>query len=99
FGQKTRLQEIRVEIPHAPLVFDATLLDKAAQREAFEKDARLRCREVPPIICPAAAPHGAEQPADGSAVVPSRSDAAQPAGEASAGRLLPGHPIYEENNV
>ena len=93
------MQEIRRELPHAPLVFGATLLDKAAQREAFEEDARLRCREVPSIVCPAAAPHGAEQPPDRSAIVPSRIHAAQPASYASARRLFPRHPIDEENDV
>jgi len=80
-------------------VFDATFLDKVAQRKAFEKDARLRCREIPSIVCLPAAPYGDEQPPDRSAVVPSRIDAAQPAGETAARRLFPRHPIDEEDDV
>ena len=44
-------------------------------------------------------PRSATDPPDRSAVVPSRIDAAQPAGETAARRLFPRHPIDEEDDV
>jgi hypothetical protein len=89
----------RVEFPHAPFMFGETLLDEVAQREALEKDARLRCREISSVVCPASASHSTYQPADRSAVIAGRIGAAQRAGDPPPRRLLPGHPVDEENDV
>src|SRR5215472_6427183 len=82
-GQKSWLQQVRIKFSHAPFMLGATLFDQATQREPLEEDARLRCREVLTVICPAATLHGGEQPADRADVISSRIGAAQPAGDLS----------------
>jgi hypothetical protein len=80
-------------------MFGVTFLDEIAECEAVEKDARLRRREIPPVICALTAPDGAEKPADRPAIIPGRSCSAQPPRAASAYHLLPCHPIDEKDDM
>src|SRR6266446_3768603 len=80
-------------------MFGATFLEKAAESEAVEKDARLRRGKILPVIGAAPPPDGAEEPSDGPAVVPRRICCTQPLCAVSACRLLPSHPIDEKDDM
>src|SRR6516164_6421507 len=80
-------------------MFGTALLDEVAEREAFEKHARLCRREILAVVRPAPAPDGLEQPTYRPGVVMHRCCSAQPRRAPSADTLLPRHPVDEEDDV
>src|SRR5271166_900865 len=77
----------------------AALLDKAVEREAFEKHARLGRGEIPAVVRTTPAPDGLEQPTYCPGVIMRGGCSAQPRRAPSADNLLPRHPVDEEDDV
>src|SRR5262249_48125456 len=97
--QKMGLQQIGVEPGHASRMLGTAFLDKAAERKAIKKDARLRRRKILAVIRTAPTPNSTDQPAYRPGIIMRCRHTAQPRRTAATGDLLPCHPVDEEDDV
>src|ERR1700739_4073377 len=93
------LQQSGIEALHPPRMLGAALLDKAAERKAFEKHACLGRREILTVVRSSPAPAGLDHPTFRPGIIVCRRCSAQPRGATSADNLLPRHPVDEEDDV